>query len=287
MVNSPMKVDVKVGWSTGSQDTVLESVTLQMLDQANQPAIFGSGPHHRWAGHEAHVRHLHLGMAGLGAEQARHVPRADTVKALYNKARDGTVDLPSPALEAQAESGPPLTSGFVFMQNANLWMLATDTSRQRRLTYFPEFYEYADQPAWSPDGKRIAFTYSPKTDPSQVPATDIWQVNPDGSDPKPLVTHRMANRCSTRRGRPTASTFISRRTPRPPPFTRTLQAAGGAGCWRVRPWRWTVLTWRAASATSGCPHLRWPATTCRAGIPSISSTWRRRGRKGWLRRQSV
>src|SRR6478752_3283225 len=40
VVNSPMKVTVTIPWSTGSQDTVLSDVTLQLLDEANQPAIF-------------------------------------------------------------------------------------------------------------------------------------------------------------------------------------------------------------------------------------------------------
>jgi hypothetical protein len=190
VVNSPMKVDLKLGWSTGSQDTVVESVTLQMLDDANQPAIFGNGPITDGLAMKPTFDISTWEWQGSVPSKPGSYHAQIQVKALYNPARDGTVNLPSPALEARAESGPPLTSGFVFMQNANLWMLSTDMSRQRRLTYFPEFYEYADQPAWSPDGKRIAFTYSPKTDPSQIPSTDIWQINPDGSDPKPLITHQ-------------------------------------------------------------------------------------------------
>jgi Tol biopolymer transport system component len=68
-------------------------------------------------------------------------------------------------------------------------MLSTDTKRQRRLTYFPDFYEYADKPVWSPDGSKIAFTYSPRTDPGQLPATEIRQVDPGGTNPRELVTH--------------------------------------------------------------------------------------------------
>jgi hypothetical protein len=189
-VNSPMKVDVKVGWSTGSQDTVLSDVTLQLLDQANQPAVFGTGVITGGLDMKPTFDIATWEWDGSVPSKPGIYHAQVQIKALYNKARDGTVDLPGPTVEARAESGPPLTGGYVFAQNANLWILSSDLSRQRRLTYFPDFYEYADQPSWAPDGKTIAFTYSPKTDPSQLPATDIWQVNPDGSNPRPLVTHQ-------------------------------------------------------------------------------------------------
>ena len=98
-------------------------------------------------------------------------------------------DIKSTPLRALAPSGPPLTGGYIFAREANLWLLSTDTTRQQRLTYFTPPDEYAYGPAWSPDGKQIAFTFSPKTDPSLIPSTDIWVINPDGSGARELVKH--------------------------------------------------------------------------------------------------
>src|SRR5207237_4132266 len=94
-----------------------------------------------------------------------------------------------PVLHVKAESGEPLRSGFVFSRQSNLWLLSTDTKRERRLTFFAPPDEYAESPAWSPDGKLIAFAFSPKTAPQDIPSEDIWVVNPDGSGARQLVAH--------------------------------------------------------------------------------------------------
>jgi hypothetical protein len=162
-------------------------VSLQLLDDAEQPAVFGVQ-----TGTFAMKPTFDIAAwewrGSVPSKSGKYHARVQIV-ALYNKERNATVEMGGTSFEARAESGPPLQSGFVFADNANIWMLATDASRQRRLTFFPEFYEYADKPEWSPDGKQIAFTYSPRTEASQLPATDIWQVEPDGSNPKALVTH--------------------------------------------------------------------------------------------------
>jgi hypothetical protein len=190
VVNSPLVVSVKIPWSTGGQDTVLSGVALVLLDEAGNPATFGSAPATEgfplkptfdvsvweWRG-------------SVPSLPGKYHPGL-RIEALYNKERSSDQVLETPLLDAIAEPGAPLTSGFVFAQDSNLWLLSTDVSKQRRITYFPEFYEYADKPTWSPDGKRIAFTYSPRTEAGDLPFTDIWQVNPDGTDPKPLATHQ-------------------------------------------------------------------------------------------------
>ena len=62
-----------------------------------------------------------------------------------------------------------------------IWVMDADGSNQRRVTRVSGEY-----PAWSPDGRKIAFdrnTFGPT-------GWDIWVVNADGSQPRPLVASR-------------------------------------------------------------------------------------------------
>ncbi len=187
VVNSPLRITVRIPWSTGSQDTIISGVALQILDENNALARFGTSTTEseplamkptfdiaawEWRG-------------SVPSDPGKYHARVQ-ITALYNKERDETKELPDPILEAVPESGAPLTSGYVFPVDSNLWLLSTDGSRQRRLTYFPEFYEYADKPRWSPDGSSIAFTYSPRAADGELPVTEIWSITP-GSTPQPLV----------------------------------------------------------------------------------------------------
>ncbi len=189
VVNSPLSVQVKIPWSTGSTDTILSAVTLELVDEAGNPALFGSSsPTEPFALKPTIDITVWEWRGSVPSRPGKYTARI-ALTALYNKERNGEYEMTARPLEALPETGPALTSGFAFAQDSNLWILSTDLSRQRRLTYFPEFYEYADKPAWSPDGSTIAFTYSPATDQGSLPATDIWQARPDSQDPRPLITH--------------------------------------------------------------------------------------------------
>jgi len=59
----------------------------------------------------------------------------------------------------------------------DLWVMNADGSNEVNLTSTPNINE--DQPAWSPDGTRIAFT-SDRNDIAGV--TDIWVIGADGSN---------------------------------------------------------------------------------------------------------
>jgi hypothetical protein len=189
VVNSPLKVQVRIPWSTGSTETTLAAVTLELLDETGNPARFGpSSPTEPLALKPTYDIAVWEWRGSVPSEPGKYTARIG-ITALYNAERNGTYDMTAKPLEALPETGPALTSGFAFSQDSNLWLLSTDLKRQRRLTYFPEFFEYADKPAWSPDGTTIAFTYSPATEQGSLPSTDIWQARPDSQDPRPFITH--------------------------------------------------------------------------------------------------
>jgi len=197
VVNSPLQITVRISQPASKQDSnVSINVTLQLLDEAGQPAIYGgipAGPATMSPAFEPGAWVCYASMPGKPGTYHAHIVMQtqrmslDTPAAHANQQYD--FDLTGTPLQAVAESGPPLISGYVFSENSNLWLMSTDLKRRRRLTFFTPPEEYASQPTWSPDGKQIAFTFSPKTAPSELPLTDIRSVNPDGSGEHELVKH--------------------------------------------------------------------------------------------------
>jgi WD40-like Beta Propeller Repeat len=185
VVDSPLRIRVRIPWSTGSQDTIISGVALQILDDTNAIARFGNAQSEAFALKPTFDVAEWEWRGSVPSDPGKYHARIQ-VTALYNEERNGITELPNPAFEAVPEPGEPVRSGYVFASDSNLWLLTTDLSKQRRLTYFPQFYEYADKPQWSPDGSRIAFTYSPRADEDGLPATEIWTISPGGT-PQPLV----------------------------------------------------------------------------------------------------
>ena len=185
VVDSPLTIKVRIPWSTGSQDTIISGVALQFLDDTNAPARFGNAPFEAFALKPTFDVAVWEWRGSVPSDPGKYHSRIQ-VSALYNEELSGITELPDPVFEAVPEPGEPVTSGYVFASDSNLWILTTDTSKQRRLTFFPQFYEYADKPQWSPDGSRIAFTYSPRADESGLAATEIWTLTPGGT-PEPFL----------------------------------------------------------------------------------------------------
>lgn len=82
----------------------------------------------------------------------------------------------------------PISSGFLVARNSNIWLLSADAQRERQLTFYPEFRAVAKDPAWSPDGKQIAYSYAPPpASDSDEPQSGISLMNADGSNKRQLL----------------------------------------------------------------------------------------------------
>jgi dipeptidyl aminopeptidase/acylaminoacyl peptidase len=163
----------------------LPDVQLELRDGTGQPAIFGPGPA------------LPEPMFLQGANPAWTADlSAPTVPGVYHAQLTihisgqptQTFDLPDPPLKVVAPSAP-LQSGYVYDRDGNLWLTASDGQRTRKLTFYPRT-ERAWQPAWAPDGSRVAYSRSLPVPATDLPIYEIWSVQPDGSNNQPLVARR-------------------------------------------------------------------------------------------------
>lgn len=99
-----------------------------------------------------------------------------------------SIDLREPVLHVKADGNPPLKGGYVFKGDRDLWLLSEDTSREKRLTFFAETGQTVTDPSWSPEGNTIAFAYLPNRNAGELPRTEIWAINPDGTNLRKLAT---------------------------------------------------------------------------------------------------
>lgn len=76
--------------------------------------------------------------------------------------------------------------GFLGERRTHLWIVPLDRSEPRRITSGP----YDDSsPAWSPDGRWIAFVSNRTKDPDTNDNTDIFAVHPDGTGLRTLAAN--------------------------------------------------------------------------------------------------
>ncbi len=167
----------------GTPETVL-GVALELRDSADHPAIRGAGP----------APPLNL------LENAPAVWSTDfnapTVPGVYHlrlsiRRRDGppqvlTVARPLVTVVAQT----PMSAGLVYARDGNLWLTSGDGQRTRALTFYLPAVEQATDPAWAPDGRRIAYTHRLPAPMNEIPGREIWSLAAGGTQAQPLVRRR-------------------------------------------------------------------------------------------------
>lgn len=178
VVDTPLTIVARIPWQARTQNDTLVSVTLELLDEEGKPARFGAKA----------PASIPL-KATTDMTVWQHVGSVPSVPGTY-RARlhlkklfviepPQVLEFAEPRLVARAEAGEPLRTGYVLNREDDLWLLSTDFTRQRRLTFFAHEGGVATDPAWSPDGKSVAFTYQPRTPSEDLPRTEIRILSVD------------------------------------------------------------------------------------------------------------
>jgi Tol biopolymer transport system component len=78
---------------------------------------------------------------------------------------------------------------------SNIWVVNADGSNPIPLTNLTAAGANSIRPVWSPDGSKVAFASARALDGSDVAngTSNIWVMNADGSDPRPLTNLTTAN----------------------------------------------------------------------------------------------
>ena len=100
---------------------------------------------------------------------------------------DTEFDVRNPLLQVVAAT--PFQGGLVYSRNGNLWRSDAQGGHARRLTFYTDDGR-ADNPAWSPDSKRMATRAPCPPQAATSPIPKIWSIDPDGGAPQVLAARR-------------------------------------------------------------------------------------------------
>src|SRR5690349_20511222 len=182
-VAGPLTVDVTLDLSTptGTGPRISPSVDLQLRDAAGKPAVFGDGPA------DPVVMHVGGTLTSWTSDiSAPTQPGHYHAHLFVHNTTQGEaeIDLPSPTLDvvpAVAYAG-----GLVYSRNGNLWRTDANGEHTHRLTFYSGDGR-AQDPAWAPDGSRIAYARTLPAPANEIPNTEIWAIAPDGSGAQALA----------------------------------------------------------------------------------------------------
>jgi hypothetical protein len=176
---SPLVTRVRLLWKAGDNSTVVSSVGIEFLDDRGNPAIFGGttlGP----ADMKPALDVADWFYEGSTPTEPGTYHARITLKRLFGDGTPETVDLVNSSFRVVEENTRPITEGYVMTSGSDLWLLSPGGDRHRRITFFGTG-ESGAEPVWSPDGKRIAFTYTNKNFKSLPPPTEIRVMAGDGT----------------------------------------------------------------------------------------------------------
>ena len=185
-VDSPLSALLQVPPVIRSMQAPVVKASILFLDEAGNPATFGGKAQEPFVMSPALEPDSWLFRGALPSVPGSYHARV-TTQTGEEGATPHTLDLLEPRLVVKAESGPPLTSGYVYVSDVDLWLLSTDARRERRLTFFDPRIEYADSPAWSPDGKSIVFSYWRRSNANEIATAAIWTMGPGGEGLRELI----------------------------------------------------------------------------------------------------
>ena len=157
---------------------------LQLRDASGAPAVYGSKP--------AAPISMHVGtqptewVADISAPTQ---PGTYHVHLIVHNGGDTPVDLDLAQPAVTVVRAVPYQGGLVYSRGGNLWRTDAQGGHTHQLTFYAGDGR-AQDPAWSPDGSHITFARALPAPSDEIPNTEIWTIDPNGTSPAARVPRR-------------------------------------------------------------------------------------------------